>query len=67
MTVLVNGEERGVPDGAVLADVLGELVPGAGKGIAVAVNGAVVPRGAWSRTSLSAGDRVEVLVATQGG
>jgi sulfur carrier protein len=67
MTVLVNGEERAVADEAVLAHVVAELAPAAGKGVAVAVNGAVVPRGAWSQTRLSAGDRVEVLVATQGG
>ena len=67
MTVLVNGEERAVADEAVLADVVAELAPGAGKGVAVAVNGAVVPRGAWSQTPVSAGDRVEVLIATQGG
>jgi sulfur carrier protein len=35
--------------------------------IAVALNGAVVPRGAWSETRLRAGDRVEVVKLTVGG
>jgi len=37
------------------------------KGIAVAVNGEVVPRSAWETTGLHPGDRVEVLTAAQGG
>jgi sulfur carrier protein len=35
--------------------------------IAVALNGAVVPRGAWSETRLHAGDRVEIVKLTVGG
>ncbi|MFC4333699.1 sulfur carrier protein ThiS [Salininema proteolyticum] len=38
----------------------------ADRGIAVAVNGEVVPRGEWAR-ALDDGDKVEVLTATQGG
>ncbi len=37
-----------------------------GRGIAVAVNGEVVPRSEWHRP-LRDGDAVEVLTATQGG
>ncbi|QRG08366.1 sulfur carrier protein ThiS [Xanthobacter dioxanivorans] len=37
------------------------------KGIAVAVNGAVVPRRAWAGTPLSCGDTVEIIEAKQGG
>ncbi len=39
----------------------------AGKGIAVALNGAVVPRAAWGETRLRAGDTVEIVLARQGG
>jgi sulfur carrier protein len=35
--------------------------------IAVALNGAVVPRGAWPETRLHAGDRVEIVKLTVGG
>lgn len=35
--------------------------------IAVALNGAVVPRGAWSETRLRAGDRIEIVKLTVGG
>jgi len=43
-----------------------EISPDA-RGIAVAINGAVVPRAAWSSTSLRAGDEVEIVRARQGG
>ena len=35
--------------------------------VAVALNGTVVPRGAWSETHLQAGDRVEIIKITVGG
>jgi sulfur carrier protein len=37
------------------------------RGIAVALNGAVVPRAAWPATPLRAGDSVEIVRARQGG
>jgi sulfur carrier protein len=37
------------------------------RGLAVAVNGEVVPRTGWPATVLREGDRVEVLSAAQGG
>jgi len=38
-----------------------------GRGIAVALNGAVVRRTAWAATPLKAGDVVEIVRAMQGG
>jgi sulfur carrier protein len=38
-----------------------------GRGIAVALNGAVVPRAEWPQTPLRAGDAVEIVQAKQGG
>lgn len=66
MTVIVNGQRRKVHDGHTVSDVVAELAP-APTGVAVAVNGEVVPRGAWAATALHEGDRVEVLTAVQGG
>ena len=68
MIVAVNGTATELPDGATVAGVLAELkVPGPARGVAVAVQGEVVPRGEWVRTSLRDGDRVEVVSAIQGG
>lgn len=62
MHVIVNGEDREVPDALRLSD----LVPDP-RGVAVAVNGAVVRSADWSATVLAAADRVEVVSAHQGG
>ncbi|MDH6110028.1 sulfur carrier protein [Kitasatospora sp. MAP12-15] len=62
----VNGEPREVADTATLAEVVSAL-SSAPSGVAAAVNETVVPRGAWERTVLSAGDRIEILTAVQGG
>jgi sulfur carrier protein len=38
-----------------------------GRGVAVALNGEVVPRGAWDERRVSDGDHIEALTAIQGG
>lgn len=68
MTLLVNGATRLVPDGDTVADLVADLGHDPTRpGVAVAVNGTVVPRGTWPRHELQDGDRVEVLGAVQGG
>ena len=44
-----------------------KAVDTAQRGIAVALNGAVVPRAAWPTTPLKPGDSVEIVRARQGG
>lgn len=68
MTVLVNGVARTVPDGTTVAQLLAEIGPGLDRrGVAVAVDGKVVPRSTWPHATLVEGARVEVLGAIQGG
>jgi sulfur carrier protein len=62
----VNGELRDLPDDATVAVVL-ELLGAPSKGVAVAVDGEVVPRAAWSVAVVPEGGTVEVLTAVQGG
>jgi sulfur carrier protein len=51
-----------------VAELLDRLAhPAGATAIAVALNGEVVPRSAWSTTGLDPGDRLEVLGASQGG
>jgi sulfur carrier protein len=66
MTVTVNGDPRELPAGTTLADLVTALVPSA-KGVAAAVDGAVVPRRAWPDTPLADGTVIEVVTAVQGG
>lgn len=66
VSVSVNGTAR-VLAGPVTLDVLVATLTPAPSGVAAALNETVVPRGRWSATTLSDGDRVEVLTAVQGG
>lgn len=67
--ITVNGAPRDAPAGATVATLVSELdgVPADGRGIAVAVDGEVVPRGAWAASALPEGARVEIVGAVQGG
>jgi sulfur carrier protein len=67
MTVTVNGNVRATTAGSTVDDVVHELAPGTDRGIAVAVNGEVVPRYRWPVTPLRDGDAIEILTAAQGG
>jgi sulfur carrier protein len=66
VTVNVNGEERELRAGATVAELLADAgLPSAG--VAVAVDGEVVPRARHADTVLAEGAVVEVLTAVQGG
>ncbi|HEV2754022.1 MAG TPA: sulfur carrier protein ThiS [Solirubrobacteraceae bacterium] len=64
----VNGDPVDGHDGATVAELLGTLdVPADRRGIAVALDGDVLPRSEWPTITVAAGARVEVLTAMQGG
>lgn len=68
MTIELNGEARELAPGTTVGTLLAALeVPGGARGVAVAVDAEVVPRGAWETTTLADGARVEVVRAIQGG
>lgn len=65
--IRVNGRSEAL-GAATLAALLKEHgIEPCGRGVAVALNGAVVPRGAWAQTRLQDGDEVEIVQAKQGG
>ncbi|MEV6845604.1 sulfur carrier protein ThiS [Actinoplanes sp. NPDC051411] len=66
MRVTVNGQERSVFVNLSVDDLVTSLAA-ARRGVAVAVNGTVVPRSSWAEVTLADGDTVEVLTAAQGG
>lgn len=66
MRATVNGVVRELADGATVADVL-RLLEIPSSGVAVAVNGSVVPRTEHPRAVLAEGAEIEVLTAVQGG
>lgn len=66
MTVTVNGDPVTLAGPSTLADLLAERGQ-ARQGIAVAVNGEVVPAPRHVATTLTDGDTVEIVTAVQGG
>jgi sulfur carrier protein len=67
MIVSINGDARELPDGATVASALEVHGAPAARGVAVAVGAVVVPRGEWGGRRLADGDRLEIVMATQGG
>jgi sulfur carrier protein len=66
-SIRVNGQDEPLSV-ATLAALLQEKAVDTGqRGIAVAVNGAIVPRAAWPQTNLRVGDSIEIVRARQGG
>lgn len=69
MQLVLNGQARQFPQlahPAFLKDLLTELGL-KGDRVAVEHNGTIVPRGQWETTSLSEGDRLEIVHFVGGG
>ncbi len=65
-TVQVNGTPWDGPPGTTVDGLVDEWCD-TPRGVAVAVNGEVVPKGRWASTPLVHGDRVEIVTAAAGG
>lgn len=66
MLVLVNGESRDVPDSITLAEFVEQLAL-APERLAIELNLQVVRRAHWPQTTLTEGDRVEIVHFVGGG
>jgi sulfur carrier protein len=65
--IFLNGEPRD-REGATIAELLADLgIEDRARGVAVAVDGEVVPRAEWRERRITEGERVEALSAMQGG
>jgi sulfur carrier protein len=68
MRIVLNGEPRELAETASVRDaILAAGTPADARGVAVALDGEVVPRGHWDDQPLAEGQRVEVVRAVQGG
>ncbi len=68
----VNGQARLLGDGSLIGVLKAEavdtqLLSSGARGLAVAVNGQVVPRHAWDATRLAPGDEIEIVKLFAGG
>lgn len=66
MKAAINGQERELPDGTTVAQLL-ELLDAPRSGIAVARNEKVVRRAEYATSELHDGDSVEIIKAVAGG
>jgi sulfur carrier protein len=65
--IALNGRTVEIPAEATVSDAVEASGAEARRGVAVAVEGEVVPRSEWDSTPLRDGQQVEVLHAVQGG
>jgi sulfur carrier protein len=65
--ITINGERRELGERVTVEAAVREAGAPDGRGVAVALDGEVVPRGEWATTELRDGQQVEVLRAVQGG
>lgn len=66
MRLTVNGAATEVADGLTVEQLVRQLTADP-RGVAVAVEGEVVPKSGWGAAELAEGHRVEILTAVQGG
>lgn len=66
ITVSINGEPRQLPANTTVAALIEEMGL-TGKRIALERNGEIVPRSTFVTLQLSAGDKLEIVVAVGGG
>ena len=68
MRLTLNGEPRELGDGASVREAVAATGAASdARGLAVAVDGEVVPRGQWDAMELHDGQRIEIVQAVQGG
>lgn len=66
MRIVVNGEEREVPERLTVAALLEHLGIRAAR-VAIERNRQILPRSAWETTAVEAGDRFEIVHFVGGG
>jgi sulfur carrier protein len=67
LTVRLNGAEETVEPATVVDLLRARGIDPAARGVAVALNGAVVRRTDWTTTAIKAGDAIEIVRPFSGG
>lgn len=65
--IRVNGEDRALPEGGLRALLLDLDIDPSARGLAVAINGAVLRRADWDSAGLKDGDTLEIVKPFSGG
>lgn len=67
MTITINNKPVEVASQEVLQQIVFQQIGENSKGIAVAINGQVVPKDSWLETHVHENDDILIIKATQGG
>jgi sulfur carrier protein len=67
MEITINQTVTEIPDRSSVQDFLTLLFPDSSKGIAIAINKAVVPKSKWPVHIILPEDKITLIKATQGG
>ena len=67
MTISVNNQTLEVEAQSMLSHVVFNQLGESTKGIAVAINGQVIPKNSWEQTAVREQDEIVIIKATQGG
>ena len=65
--IRVNGQDVSLNAVTIAGLLVEQAIDTDRRGIAVALNGSVIPRAAWGETALRPGDSIEIVRAMQGG
>jgi sulfur carrier protein len=63
----INGQMEPLNCGTLSALLNAKEIGDTARGVAVAINGTVIPRAKWPDTRLAAGDQIEIVRVRQGG
>lgn len=67
MTISINNQATEVEAQTVLSNVVFQQIGENSRGIAVAINGQVIPKDSWQETPVGENDDILIIKATQGG
>ncbi len=67
LNIFVNSQSHALPKGSSLFNALEQNEIQSQRGIAVAVNNAVIPKAEWPSKILNENDKITIIKATQGG
>lgn len=67
MNLVINGRTEDVPEGSTVREAVRVIGIHDPRGVAVALDGEVVPASRWDDVILSEGGKMEVVRAVQGG
>jgi len=67
MTILINNEQKVVPNGTTVSELVFAILQLHPAGMAIAVNDTIVPKHLWESSPLQSNDKLLVIKACSGG